>query len=77
MASRRIVRRYVVLCDPDDAHEGEVRLGGKEGDDGWEGGQLVFKWSQAQAPYGIRPPKRVERIVDLANAALKEGIKTK
>jgi len=65
----RKVRRYHALTDPDDGREGEVRLGGKMGDDGWEGGQLVFKWEQRDNRGG-RPPTRVLRIVDLANKAL-------
>lgn len=58
--------RYVCLTDPDDGREGEVRLGGKEGDDGWTGGQLIFRWTQRENGGG-QPPERITRMVKLAN----------
>ena len=64
-------RRYMALTDPDDHCEGEVRLGAKYNDyDGcYEGGQLIFRWTQRAGGYARVPP-RVCRIVDLANKAL-------
>jgi hypothetical protein len=62
-------RRYVVLTDPDDPREGEVRLGGKEGDEGWVGGQLICRWDQRINRGGL-PPERIQKLVDLANKAL-------
>ena len=64
-------RRYIATTDPDDFRSGDVRLGGYHDDDEncWAGGQVVFEWSTNENRGG-RPPRRVERIVDLANKAL-------
>ena len=65
-------RRYVILTDPDDPREGEVRLGGKMGDEHWEGGRLICKWTQRNNRGGC-PPQRILRLVRLANKALNNG----
>jgi transcriptional regulator with XRE-family HTH domain len=64
-------RRYVVTTDMDGGmRSGTVYFGGRLDDDTdcWTGGQVVFHWERRDSVPG--PPKRVQRIVDLANQAL-------
>ncbi len=67
------MKRYIATIDPDDAREGEVRLGATEDDytGYWGGGQLIFKWECPRNNERCgRPPAKIERIVELANKAL-------
>lgn len=66
----RTKRRYVATTEESAHWRGTVYFGGHLDDytDCWTGGQVVFHWERRDQTMG--PPKRVLRIVELANRAL-------